>query len=127
MKDKAVVTFAFQLGLILGVSFIFHAFIQWLIGIDSLGNHIIITYLFNYILATIFFGVLIFFKNKKSTQLGFIFLGSSMLKFLLFFIILSPLLRTEQGIKSPEFISFFIPYAVSSTFEVLCMVRLLNK
>ena len=127
MRDKAVLTFTLQLTLILGVAFIAHSFIQYLLGIYPFENHIIITYIFNYILTALFFGVLLFFKNKQSSQLGFIFLGSSILKFLLFFIILSPLVRTEHGIKSPEFISFFVPYAVSSTFEVLCMVRLLNK
>ncbi len=127
MKNNPVLFFSFQLLLILAVAFVVHASIQSAIGIGTFDKHIIITYSFNYLLAVVFFAVLLFFKKKKSTQLGFIFMFSSMLKFVLFFILLSPLLRTEQGVKSAEFISFFIPYGISSTFEVLCMVRILNK
>jgi len=121
------ISFAFRLLILLSTAFLIHIGIQHWLGQGSFENHIIITYLFNFILAILFFFLLIYFKKKKSTQLGFIFLFSSALKFILFFILLSPMVRTEDGIHSAEFISFFIPYAVSLSAEVYYLSKILNN
>ena len=120
-------SFTFRLIILLSLAFSAHSGLQHWLGQGSFENHIIVTYIFNFTLAVVFFFVLLYFKNKKSTQLGFIFLFTSALKFTLFFIFLSPMVRTEDGVHSAEFISFFIPYCVSLSAEVYYLSKILNK
>jgi hypothetical protein len=120
-------SFTLRLVILLSVAFLIHSGIQHWSGQGSFENHIIATYLFNFVLAILFFFVLLYYKKKKSTQLGFIFLFSSALKFTFFFIFLSPMVRTLNGIHSAEFISFFIPYSVSLSAEVYYLSKILNK
>ena len=66
-------------------------------------------------------------KAKKSTQLGYVFLFSSMIKFGLFFIFIKPLFLESTGVKSPEFFSFFVPYVISVILEIFMIVQSINK
>lgn len=120
-------SFTLRLTLFLIVAFTGHAFVQHYIETGAFEKHIVLTYSFNFILAVLFFFILLYFKEKKSTQLGFIFLFSSVLKFILFLIFLGPILKTGEGLRSAEFASFFIPYSVSLSAEVYYLSRILSK
>lgn len=89
-------------------------------------SELLIPYYFNYTAALISFLWLHNQIKKKSHQVGFIFMLISGLKFLFFFILYSPLsVPPEQ--KKILFLSFFIPYSACTIFEVVCLVKLLNK
>jgi len=125
--NKTILQFIARLTIVISVSFCCHAFLQDYLGIGSFENHILLTYIFNYILTIIFFGLMIYMKEKKSNQLGFIFLFSSVTKFLLFFLLIAPVIEFTRGLNSPDFAAFFVPYAISLIIEVFYFIRLLNR
>jgi len=88
-------------------------------------NMLLLTYGFNIIftgLVLIPFQILL---RKGSKQIGSLFLLTSMIKFLLFFVVISP--NLSGGVKSYGFAAFFIPYAICLTFEVLVTVRIMKS
>ena len=124
---KSLLRFIVVFATILLITFLIHGSIQNYRGIGFFEMNILISYWFNFILTTIFYFVLLYFRRKKPEQLGFIFLFSSMLKLLLFFAILKPLMSSEEGTKTIEFIAFFVPYGISMICETYSIVTLINK
>ncbi len=84
-------------------------------------------YLFNYIMAAITGSALFVFRFKFAASLGFIFFGSSLLKFALFFVFFYPTYHADGDVGKYEFITFFIPYALALTAETRFLVIEMNK
>ena len=124
---KSLLRFIVVFGIILIITFLIHASIQHYRGIGFFEMNIVTSYWFNFILTSVFYFVLLYFRRKRPEQLGFIFLFSSMLKLLLFFAILKPLISNEDGTKTIEFITFFVPYGISMICETYSIVTLINK
>ncbi|MBL1279875.1 MAG: hypothetical protein COA33_006370 [Fluviicola sp.] len=124
---KQTLRFSVTLVLILTVAFSIQGYIQHRLDIGFFEKHLLLCYVFNFILTILFYITLLIFKEKKSNQLGFIFLFSSMTKFLLFFIFIKPFLTTSNGINIAEFLAFFVPYGVSLFLEVNSLIRLMNQ
>jgi len=74
---------------------------------------IVLAYMLNVVLALIIFSALYWFRVKYRDQIGFLFLGGSMLKFLFFFIAFYPYYNADGNMESLEFTSFLflISYA----------------
>ncbi len=125
--SKIFLRFFLFLSLMLLVSFFLHAYLQHISGVGFFEKQIITTYLFNYVLTLATFLGLLYFKERRAGQLGFIFLFSSLLKFTLFFVFINPGFKGGVGVKSPEFTSFFVPYALGLFMEIFQIVRFLNK
>lgn len=126
-KGSKILPFVIQLTLILGLAAFFQDLLYKQFQVSTNSVHLIYCYIFNYILTILFYFALIYFKEKKAGQLGFVFLFSSLIKFVLFFIILAPILNFEGSVKSATFFSFFVPYATSLFLEIFYIIRLLNK
>tara|TARA_B110000285_G_scaffold23452_1_gene22624 strand:- start:259 stop:645 length:387 start_codon:yes stop_codon:yes gene_type:complete len=124
---KSLLRFIVVFAAILLISFLIHASTQHYREIGFFEMNIVTSYLFNFILTAVFYFVLLYFRRKRPEQLGFIFLFSSMLKLLLFFAILKPLISNEDGTKTIEFIAFFVPYGISMISETYSIVTLINK
>ena len=124
---KTAIGFVLLLTVILGVSFGIHAYVQDVLQIGSFEKHIILNYCFNYVLTIGVFVALVVFERKKSDQLGFVFLASSVIKLILFLVFLYPDIKASVGLRSAEFASFFIPYGISVLAEILYLLRLLNS
>lgn len=90
-------------------------------------NKIILSYAVNALLAIGILWALHSFKEKYSSQIGFLFLGSSFLKFLVFFIIFYGGYKADGEINSFEFFAFFAPYGLSLVLETFCLSQWLNK
>lgn len=86
---------------------------------------LMLTYSFNLIFTILVLAVFQRVLRKGSKQIGSLFLITSMLKFLLFFVAISP--NLSGGVKSYAFAAFFIPYAICLTFEVLVTVRIIKS
>ncbi len=89
-------------------------------------NLIILSYLVNFILAAV---ILFFIERsfkKESSQTGFIFIAGSALKFLVFFIVFSPVYKADGEMRIVEFAAFFVPYAICLTLEVIYLSKQLN-
>ena len=83
-------------------------------------------YYANVILAIVIYSSLSFLKKKYNDQLGFLFMAGSFLKFGVFFIFFSPVLKADGEISRLEFLSFFVPYLVCLAAETLGIIRILN-
>ncbi len=81
------------------------------------------SYLFNGAFAWLSYTLLLVVSRKNPGLTGFVFMGGSALKFLLFFLIFYPTYYTDGGISRMEFSSFFVPYTICLTAELLCFVR----
>lgn len=66
-------------------------------------------------------------KKKYLSSLGFIYMGSSLVKFIFFFALFYPTYNMDENVEKQEFITFFIPYAAALIYETTHLVRILNR
>jgi len=81
----------------------------------------------NFLLALIVYGFLLYFAERKSTNLGFLFLFGSALKFGVYFLIFHPMFKEDGTLSKLEFFTFFFPYFVCLAMETMALVKLLNE
>lgn len=119
----------FIVELLLGISigFILHISLLYLLELPLFENSIIASYTVNILLALVIFTTLYLLKEKYKNQIGFLFMGGSFLKFLVFLIFFYPVFKHDGDITNLEFASFFVPYAICLLFETLGVIRILNK
>ena len=107
--------------------FILHILVLNYSNLPLFDNKIILAYILNYALALGIYYLLFYFRIKLKDQLGFLFMGGSFLKFILFFIFFYPSYKSDWNINSLEFGSFFLPYLVCLTIETSALVKLLKN
>lgn len=122
-------TFKFLTVLLLVIVAVFaaHLFILQNMQLPIFADRILLSYLLNYALAA---SILLFIQsrfNKKSSQTGFIFLGGSGIKFLVFFLVFYPIYREDGTMSTSEFAAFFVPYATCLILEVAFLSKQLNN
>lgn len=125
-----LVRYLFILGIILGLSFGAHAWLRTRAGLTSTGDLLLLSYVVNLLLAFGIVAVLYAFRNKMKNQIGFLFIGGSFLKFLLFFLFFYPSFTADEVIARGEFSSFFAPYFLSlilETYFTSLMLRNLER
>ena len=126
-KNKFLFTFYLSLVLLSFLVFCLHLLILYLFGFPLLDHMIVLAYLLNVVLALIIFSVLYWFREKWRDQIGFLFLGGSMLKFLFFFLVFYPFYSADGNMQSLEFTTFFVPYLVCILLETIFTARMLNS
>lgn len=107
--------------IILHVSFLHFKNIILPIELLSLGYGV------NFLLALGIYYLLLYYAERKSAHLGFLFLFGSALKFLVYFVIFNPLFQKDGQLSKLEFFTFFLPYFVCLIIETISLVKLLNK
>ena len=81
----------------------------------------------NYVLATlIFLGVLVTHK-KNAMLVGFVFMGDSVLKFAVFFLLIYPNFKDDGIAGRDELSSFFVPYLISLFAMTYAASRVLQR
>lgn len=85
-----------------------------------------IAYAVNVILAIVIFVVVEKLRKSHTASLGFIFMGGSLVKFLVFFVVFRPAFNFDGEMSKTEFFFFFIPYVLSLVLEVVFLIKLLN-
>ena len=126
-KNNFLFSFYFSLGLLCLLVFGIHILVLYLLQLPLFGYMMVQAYLLNVFLAVVIFTVLYLFRVKWKDQIGFLFLGGSMLKFVFFFIFFYPLYKGDGQMETMEFISFFIPYLVCLLLETLFTAKMLNS
>ena len=128
-NNQNTLLFTFYLSLVLLSLLVFclHLLILYLFGFPLLDHMIVLAYLLNVVLALIIFSVLYWFREKWRDQIGFLFLGGSMLKFLFFFLVFYPFYNTDGNMESLEFTTFFVPYLLCLLLETFFTARMLNS
>lgn len=122
-----VLKFGAKLFVLLLLTFILHqVYLNWK-NLSWNSNLIIESYLSNFILVLITYGVLMFFREKKNESLGFIFLYGFFLKMAVFMIFFNPTYKADSEMTGLEFFAFFLPYSVCLAFETVVIVRILNR
>mgnify|MGYP001246638840 CR=1 FL=1 len=89
-------------------------------------DNLITLYLFNGIIAVLVVGSAFLFRKKHKDYIAFYFFGGTIIKLLLFFILIFPLYKQDNNISKLEFLSFFTPYSLTLIIETISLVRLLN-
>ncbi|WP_373074469.1 DUF6168 family protein [Zeaxanthinibacter enoshimensis] len=113
--------------LVMGLAFAIHLFILSRIGLPLFDNMILLCYVVNLALAFIIFFALYRLRYKLSSQIGFLFMGGSLLKFLVFFLVFYPAYLADGDMSRPEFAAFFIPYVISLVWETVWVARILRN
>ncbi|PWH83857.1 hypothetical protein DIS18_04700 [Algibacter marinivivus] len=114
------------------VSLLALVFVIHLISLNALDlplfeNKIVLSYIVNLILVIVIFGILYLLKEKYKSQLGFLFLAGSFLKFAVFFILFYPYYKLDNSITKLEFTAFFVPYVIGLILESVSLSKWLNK
>lgn len=125
--SRRSITFLVLLLVVLLICFGIHIGILYLLNLDLFHHKIILSYSVNFAMAMI---ILIFIERsllKKSSYSGFIFMAGSGLKFLVFFLLFYPAYKSDGIMETAEFTSFFVPYVVCLTLEVIYLSKQLNN
>lgn len=118
--------YALWLTLVLGVAFSIHSWLRGQGGMSPFGDLLVVSYLVNMALALGIVWGLFAFRRKLRNLIGFLFIGGSLLKFLVFFLFFYPGFRADGTIVRAEFLSFFVPYLLSLVLETVFASRMLR-
>lgn len=124
---KASIKFIGLLAIIMISAFAIHLLVLSLIQLPLYENKIISAYSFNFIFGVLVVLALTFLQDKAAGSLGFIFMGSSLVKFLFYFAIFNSVYKADGEVSRLEFAAFFIPYSISLIVEVIFLSKTLNK
>lgn len=125
--NQIISNFLFRIFLFVSIFFGAHLFILRYFDLPLFADKIILAYLVNTLLAIVVFVMLYVFRRKFKNQLGFLFLGGSMMKFMLFFLMFNASYRLDGEISKTEFLAFFIPYTLTLIIEIFSLSKWLNK
>jgi hypothetical protein len=84
------------------------------------------SYWVNYLMAVAIYVALVLASKKHNSQLGFLYMGGSFFKFIIYFLVLNPIFKTIDVSNKITFIMFFVPYAVAIILETKLLINLLN-
>lgn len=119
--------FSLLLLALLLAALVLHVFTLKGLGLTMWDNKILLAYSVNYILAVAIYGSLYLLQEKMTSQLGFLYMGGSLLKFLFFFILFYPSYKLDGDMTNAEFAAFFIPYSISLILETSGIIKFLKK
>ena len=108
-------------------SFGAHLFILSAKNLPLFENLIVRSYVVNAILAVAIFGLLYRFRQKLKNQIGFLFMGGSLVKFVFFFLLFYPAYKSDGEMSGLEFAAFFVPYAIALFLETYFTSKMLKR
>jgi hypothetical protein len=104
------------------IHLLIHNFVEQTIDVYQL----IYSYVINTIMAIGVIVLIFLLKKKLRDQLGFVFMGTSMLKFVFFFILFYPIYNADGDLSRLEFLTFFIPYVICLIGESVILSKFFN-
>ena len=119
--------FSARLLVFLSAAFVIHMLVNKLMSIPLFQHQILVSYAINTALAVGVFWGLTSLKKKYNNQIGFLFLASSIVKFLVFFLVFYGPYKADGEIVLLEFTSFFVPYTICLVLETFFLSKHLNK
>jgi hypothetical protein len=125
-----LIRYLIALIVMLGISFVLHAWVRDQSGLPPIGDLLVASYLFNFFMAFSIFAGLYAVRYRMKQQIGFLFIGGSFLKFLVFFLFFYPSFTADGSISRAEFSSFFVPYFLAlatETYFTASMLKNLEK
>jgi len=126
-KISPLIAFLAVLFISLALAFLVQITLLESFGYSKYGNLIITSYWVNAALASFIFSILFLYKTRLKNYIGYLFIGGSFLKFILFFIIFYPVYRADGEMDTLEFAAFFVPYLISLLIETIFTAKMLKK
>jgi len=125
--NKTVLGFFFKL--LAGVSLVLglHLFILHSLSYPLWEDRILLSYIINFLLAFLILFTIFSLRNTFREQLGFIFMGGSLLKFLFFFLLFYPVYKADGEASGYEFAAFFVPYLTCLLIEFPDLIKILRN
>ena len=118
--NKQLINFHLCLTIILSVSYLTHDFLY-----NSI--HLFQLYTLNFSIAVFVYWLVYLLRNSQKEYLGFYFLAGTFIKFIVFFLLVFPNFKDDNVVSTTEFLSFFVPYAISLIVETIFLIRLINS
>ncbi|MGY5355422.1 DUF6168 family protein [Wenyingzhuangia sp. IMCC45467] len=84
-----------------------------------------IAYLVNAIASLSMCSAILFLKKKYEDHIGFVFLGLSVVKMILLFVLLNPTNNVGEVVKA-DALAFFIPFGLNLVLEQIFIVKMLK-
>ncbi len=125
--NNPFLSFTIKVIALLTLAFCIHIGVLKILELPLFNDKIILSYTVNLILVIVIFGILYLLKEKYKSQLGFLFLAGSFLKFVVFFIVFYPIYDADDNISKLEFAAFFVPYVLGLIFETYSLSKWLSK
>ncbi len=122
-----VIQFFLLVTLALGITFIAHVLLVEHSGYPTYANLISLSYIVNGLMAFVIYALLYFFRHRFKSQIGFLFMGGSFLKFLFFFLLFYPVYNADGTMNGLEFAAFFVPYGICLLLETIFTAKMLQK
>lgn len=127
MIVKKIITNCLIVVVVATIAFIVHFVVNAAIEESVEVNQLIYSYCINVLLACGVIILLFALRKKLQDQLGFVFMGASMLKFVFFFFLFYPEYNADGDLTRLEFLTFFIPYAICLITESILLSKFLNS
>ncbi|MEO0571816.1 MAG: DUF6168 family protein [Bacteroidota bacterium] len=109
------------------IAFLFHFYVLENLDFPPFADMLIPSYITNFLLAAVVFMGLWYARKKLKNALGFLFMGGSLIKFAVFFIVFYPTYKADGAIVATEFAAFFIPYLIALILETYFASKMLNQ
>ena len=92
-------------------------------------NALLFSNIFNFFMALLAVFLIYKLRYTHTQSLGYIFLLSTLFKFLGFYLFLSPILNEfySEANRFSGFMLFFTSYVTALIVEIRCLIKLLNK
>ena len=126
MQVKRNRLFFLGLAVVLAIAFSIHVYLHSVFDYSLLGSFIIVSYLFNFGFVLLEIWLLNLPRFKDGGNLGNAYLGMSMLKFLVFFVVFLPLFKMDGVQDKFEYFGFFVPYAICLVTGTVFLIQLLK-
>lgn len=97
------------------------------LDLAPLNDMLVASYGINFVLAVGIFIGLYYARKKLKNALGFLFMGGSLIKFVVFFLVFYPVYRADGEIQRTEFAAFFVPYLTALVLETYFASKMLNQ
>ena len=127
MLKHPIVLFSIRLILAVLLAFALHLVLLHNVDLPLFENKIRASYVINTILTIGIVYLIFALKKKYPNQIGFLFLGSSFVKFLMFFMLFHGPYKADGNIDTLEFLAFFIPYGICLILETIYLSKWLNE
>ena len=124
---RSIIRFSLLLFALLALAFTVHAYLLNRSGLPVYGDRILAAYGINYFLAVLIYAALYLLRNRMTAQLGFIYMGGSLVKFIFFFIFFYPYYKLDGELSTLEFAAFFTPYVLSLIAETSGVINFLKN
>jgi hypothetical protein len=125
--SRFIFSFALKLGLVLSCVGVIHYLAFELQDVQIDEKMWGFTYFSNFLLAALAILTIYKFRISHTASLGYIFLATSLLKIIVFPLLIQPILVEQCPNSTHAFLLFFIPYFVALTVEISVLIKLLNR